>query len=203
MTTTRSASSAIDAEVVGDQDDRRVRLAPAPPCSTSRICAWIVTSSAVVGSSAMSSSGRWRSPSRSSRAGACRPRTRAGTARRGARRTGRRRSRAARSRAPRAASSFMSGWCVASASAIWSPTVSTGFSDVIGSWKIIAMSPPRIVAQLLLRHLQQVLALVDRLARRDPARGLGSARGPRASRRSCPSRTRRRCRAPRPAAGRS
>ena len=27
---------------------------------------------------------------------------------------------------------------------IWFPTVSTGFNDVIGSWKIIAMSPPRI-----------------------------------------------------------
>ena len=31
-----------------------------------------------------------------------------------------------------------------SASTIWLPTVSTGFNDVIGSWKIIAMSPPRI-----------------------------------------------------------
>ena len=45
-----------DAEVVGDEDDRgpglvaRLRI-------RSRICAWIVTSSAVVGSSAMSSSG--------------------------------------------------------------------------------------------------------------------------------------------------
>ena len=46
---------------------------------SSRICAWIVTSSAVVGSSAISMlrSVR-RAPSRSSRAGACRPRTRAG-----------------------------------------------------------------------------------------------------------------------------
>ena len=26
---------------------------------------------------------------------------------------------------------------------IWSPIVNTGFSDVIGSWKIIAISPPR------------------------------------------------------------
>ena len=43
----------------------------------------------------------------------------------------------------RAASSFMFWLCVRTASAIWSPTVSTGFSDVIGSWKIIAISPPR------------------------------------------------------------
>ena len=30
------------------------------------------------------------------------------------------------------------------ASMIWSPIVNTGFSEVIGSWKIIAMSLPRI-----------------------------------------------------------
>ena len=30
------------------------------------------------------------------------------------------------------------------ASTIWSPTVNTGFSAVIGSWKIMAMSLPRI-----------------------------------------------------------
>jgi hypothetical protein len=30
------------------------------------------------------------------------------------------------------------------ASTIWSPTVNTGFSAVIGSWKIMAMSRPRI-----------------------------------------------------------
>ena len=28
--------------------------------------------------------------------------------------------------------------------AIWSPMVKTGFSEVIGSWKIIEMRPPRI-----------------------------------------------------------
>ena len=45
-----------DAEVVGDEDQR----GPVPTTSSrssSRICAWIVTSSAVVGSSAMSSRG--------------------------------------------------------------------------------------------------------------------------------------------------
>ena len=33
--------------------------------------------------------------------------------------------------------------CSSSASAIWLPTVITGLSDVIGSWKIIEMSLPR------------------------------------------------------------
>ena len=38
--------------------------------------------------------------------------------------------------------------CRRSTSAIWSPTVNTGFSEVIGSWKIIEMSVPRSCAQL-------------------------------------------------------
>ena len=60
-----------DAEVVGDEHDRHPVLFPERFIS-SRICAWIVTSSAVVGSSAISSSGlvdsaiaiitRWRMP---------------------------------------------------------------------------------------------------------------------------------------------
>ena len=35
--------------------------------------------------------------------------------------------------------------CRRTDSEIWSPTVSTGLSDVIGSWKIIAISLPRIL----------------------------------------------------------
>jgi hypothetical protein len=34
-------------------------------------------------------------------------------------------------------------WCSRRVSPIWRPTVSTGLSEVIGSWKIIAMSSPR------------------------------------------------------------
>src|SRR5207248_11382961 len=50
-----------------------------------------------------------------------------------------------RSSAARARACFRSiPKCVSSASRIWRPTVSTGFSDVIGSWKIIAISRPRI-----------------------------------------------------------
>ena len=37
----------------------------------------------------------------------------------------------------------MPGLCAASASSIWKPIVSTGLSEVIGSWKIIDSSPPR------------------------------------------------------------
>src|SRR5579872_494662 len=43
------------------------------------------------------------------------------------------------------ASFFDNFRCSCTASAICSPTVSTGLSDVIGSWKIIAMSLPRIL----------------------------------------------------------
>ena len=46
-----------DAEVVRDEQDRHVTLTLQLPAAASRICAWIVTSSAVVGSSAMSSRG--------------------------------------------------------------------------------------------------------------------------------------------------
>jgi hypothetical protein len=37
-----------------------------------------------------------------------------------------------------------SAWCSTAVSAICSPTVSTGLSEVIGSWKIIEMSLPRM-----------------------------------------------------------
>ncbi len=43
------------------------------------------------------------------------------------------------------ASRLLSLRCSRTASEIWSPTVSTGLSEVIGSWKIIATSLPRIL----------------------------------------------------------
>ena len=110
------------AEVVGDQDDRQSRAPPAAARAARRICAWIVTSSAVVGSSAISSSGaqesaiaiitRWRIPprelvrdsARRARPGrGCRPRSSSSTAR----------SRAAPWRRPS---------CARICSTIWSPT---------------------------------------------------------------------------------
>ena len=110
---------------------------------TPRIWAWMVTSRAVVGSSATSTSGslamamaimaRWRMPPLNScgywraRAAALGMPTRSSSS------------------AARAIAAFRSvpGWWASMASAIWKPTLRTGLSDVIGSWKIIASFPPR------------------------------------------------------------
>ena len=44
-------------------------------------------------------------------------------------------------------------------SPIWRPTVCTGFSAVSGSWKIIAISPPRTVRMLGSFGLEEIVAL--------------------------------------------
>ena len=81
---------------------------------------------------------RWRS----SRAGTSRPRARTDTA--GvAGRVRRCRRRPAWQRAWRRASSWRSGRCARSASTSWSPTVMTGSSELVGSWKTIETRPPR------------------------------------------------------------
>ena len=50
-------------------------------------------------------------------------------------------------------------------SPIWRPTVCTGFSAVSGSWKIIAISPPRTLRRsLLAQAVEQVAALPQDLA---------------------------------------
>ena len=142
ITTTRSASSAISAEVVGDQDRSRRRVTLARLQHLERSAPG---SSRRAPSSARPRSGRsarWRSPWRSSRAGACRRRTRAGTGRRAARGSGCRPARAARSRGfARRRRSTSS--CARAGLRDLGADLQTGFSDVIGSWKIIAMSPPR------------------------------------------------------------
>ena len=113
--------------------------------SSARICAWIVTSSAVVGSSAISRSGslasaiaiitRWRWPPESS--------------------CGKAASRCSGSGIPtRASSSSVRARAASAVIWLWSSSTSlicfstrcSGFSDVIGSWKIIAMRSPRIFA---------------------------------------------------------
>ena len=131
-----------DAEVVGDQHDGGAEVATdalrsprgSAPAPSRRAPSWARRRSAP--------SGRWRSPSRSSRAGACRPRTRAGTGAHAAWAAGCRRCRAAR-RPGSLASSLEIDWCAWSISTIWAPTRCTGFSADSGSWKIIAISPPR------------------------------------------------------------
>ena len=49
----------------------------------------------------------------------------------------------------------------ARASTSWRPILWTGFSDVIGSWKIIAMSLPRISRSLVAGRLQEILAVEE------------------------------------------
>ena len=131
-TTPRSCVMSISAELVRTWISLR----------SSRICAWMVTSSAVVGSSAMSSLGshesaiaiitRWRMPPDSSwgycltrRSGWGCPTSRIDSI--------------ARSQAS-CLPTFM--WRL-TCSEIWCPTVNTGLRLVRGSWKIIAMSLPR------------------------------------------------------------
>ncbi len=53
---------------------------------------------------------------------------------------------------------------------IWSPTVNTGFRRVIGSWKIIAISPPRISRSSSSSELQEVPAVEQDLAAGELAR---------------------------------
>ena len=97
------------AQVVGDEDDRGARSRWRSRIR-SRICAWMVTSSAVVGSSAISSSGSRPAPWRSSRAVPSRPTSRGDRPRAGVPGLGCPPSRIARapSRLPRLC--FMSRW---------------------------------------------------------------------------------------------
>ena len=109
-----------------------------------RIWACVVTSRAVVGSSAISRSGlfsnamaimtRWRMPPDSSCGYDFQPGLRLGDADR------RQHARGERSQAR----SCGTRSCSRMASAICSPTLITGLREVIGSWKIMAMSRPRI-----------------------------------------------------------
>ena len=110
--------------------------------SRSRICAWIVTSSAVVGSSAIRKSGsaasviaiitrcfwpplRRNGYSSMRRSGSGMP------------------TRPSHSIALARAAAPRSGVCASIASTICSPTRITGFRLVAGSWKIMPMRPPR------------------------------------------------------------
>ena len=110
--------------------------------NSSRICAWIVTSSAVVGSSAMSRSGslasamaimtRWRWP----------PDNWCGKA--SSRFSGSRMPTLCSSSSTRTRTAFSSmRRCTRSTSPTCRSMVCSGLSDVIGSWKIIEMRSPR------------------------------------------------------------
>ena len=110
--------------------------------SSSRICAWIVTSSAVVGSSAISTSGstasaaaimaRCFSPPESWNGYSWKRRAPSGMPTASSSSSARLRAAAPRRPAWRSITSTT-----------WRPTVSTGLSAVDGSWKIIATRRPR------------------------------------------------------------
>ena len=60
--------------------------------------------------------------------------------------------------------------CSATASAIWSPQVKTGLSEVIGSWKIIEIALPRMSLISSVASVEQVAAVEPDLAGDRPAR---------------------------------
>src|SRR5687768_2606829 len=141
MTITSSASSAITPRSWG----MRMMAVPSSArsaCISSRICAWIVTSSAVVGSSAISSCGlqasamaiitRWRMP----------PESWCGYSRARVSGEGMRTLRSIATAFSCASPRVRFLWRI-SASAICSPTWKAGLSELMGSWKIIEMRSPR------------------------------------------------------------
>ena len=111
-------------------------------CRSARIRAWVVTSSAVVASSAISRRGpaamamamqtRWRCPPDSSWGW-----------RDGGNRSGGSSARASASRARARASARGTRAWRRTTSATWSPTVIRGSSAVMGSWNTMPISPPR------------------------------------------------------------
>ena len=138
---------------------------------SARICACTVTSSAVVGSSAISSFGsfasaiaiiaRWRMPPENScgysstrRAGSGMPTSPS--------------SSIARARA----CALETSRCARTASISCAPTLYSGCSADSGSWKIIAMSLPRIARSSFFGQRHQVLALEQ-----DPPRDARPLRG--------------------------
>ncbi len=129
-----------DAEIMGDEQH-------AGACSrcrsriSFRICAWVVTSSAVVGSSAISTAGRAPAPSRSWRADAGR-RTIDADRRAHALGIGQATSSSSAS-ALRAALGAATDRRALEHLSIWSPMRISGLSAVIGSWKTMAMPAPR------------------------------------------------------------
>ena len=166
--------------------------------SRSRICACTVTSSAVVGSSASSSVGpqaramaimtRWRMPPDSSCGYWLRRRAGSGMRTSCEQRLGGR---------PARPLATCRG-AARSGSAIWRPIFITGLSDVIGSWKIIAISLPQSSRICRRRELADLAALETDLARADRAASGQQTHDRAGQDRSCPSRTHRRCRAPGP-----
>ena len=139
----------------------RTMLIPKSRCSSSsrlRIWSWMITSSAVVGSSASRIRGcdAIADGDQDALPHAAAELVRV-VAQRAAPPRGCRRDRAARARARRR-SRGPSRACAATASSIWSPTRITGLSALIGSWKIIEMCAPRSRCCSAAAELEQVAA---------------------------------------------
>ena len=83
---------------------------------------------------------------------------------------------ASRSRAPRPRARPRP-WCSRSVSPICRPTVSTGLRLVIGSWKIMEMSLPRMSRISRVGQLQQVAAVEADASRRSCPAAPGSGAG--------------------------
>ena len=163
------------------------------------IWAWIVTSSALVGSSAMADERlRTPGPSRSGRAGPCRRRARADRPRA---RAGRRGCRPCR-RWARTVSSLRLWPRSRARRRIWSPTALSGFRAPAGFCTITAILRPQHLPQLRFGQAQQVGALEAHRPRghHRPARQVAQDRAQR--RRLAGARRRRRCPASRRSRGR-
>ena len=172
ITFTRSHMPGDDAEVVRDQDQRRVALGDelAQQVEDLRLDRDVERGRRLVGDQQLRLAGeRHRDhrplphPARELVRVVLEPRLR---------RSGCRPGRAARRRAWSAVLRSMPKW-VSSASRICRPIVSTGFRLVIGSWKIIAISWPRTLRSSRVARAQQVAAVEQSPSRATtrPARG--------------------------------
>ena len=120
---------------------------PVSPCnslSKARISACTVASSAVVGSSAITSEGLHANAAAMTILCRMPPDNAAGCRRARVAASGMRTRSSSRSVSARAERQLMPRWVI-SVSAIWSPTAIIGSSALIGSWKIIPMRLPRTV----------------------------------------------------------
>ena len=144
-------------------------------CISFRICAWIVTSSAVVGSSAISSAGPADQRHRDHRALAQAARQFERIAAAGRVGVGEADQAQHLDRQLLASAAHRRCGAACSASLTWSPIVCSGDSELIGSWKMIEMRPPRIGAAPAVRRRQR--GEIDRLVVARAGRRTGSCRG--------------------------
>ena len=163
-------------QIVGDPDQRGAGTRAQSFCISDRICALdghVERRGRLVGDDQRRAcaAARWRSP----RAGACRRRTGADRRAAAPRARGCRPGRAHRGQRAELRLAAPSS-CASTVSIICVSMRSTGFSVIIGSWKIIAMRLPRSRAHLRLAQVARSLALEQDLPAGDAARADRPAR---------------------------